>query len=135
MTYRAANPGSTFVAYLLDTAPDGTAHIITHAPYTDVDSPPDSLISADIDLQATAYDVPRGHRLMLVIDARDPFYADANLPRATLDFTSPEAPRPTWTSPRLTRRRGGFGGRYPLGRHHSRVWGDDETDGKPRTHH
>ncbi|MFD6229955.1 CocE/NonD family hydrolase [Streptomyces sp. NPDC060232] len=91
VTYRAANPGSTFVAYLLDTAPDGTAHLVTHAPYSDLESPPDSLISADIELQATAYDVQRGHRLMLVIDARDPFYADANLPRATLDFTSPEA--------------------------------------------
>ncbi|MFD3718784.1 CocE/NonD family hydrolase [Streptomyces sp. NPDC058674] len=91
VTYRAANPGSAFVAYLLDTAPDGTAHLVTHAPYTDLDSAPDSLISADIDLQATAYDVPAGHRLMLVIDARDPFYADANLPRATLSFTSPEA--------------------------------------------
>ncbi|MFC9297436.1 CocE/NonD family hydrolase [Streptomyces sp. NPDC057011] len=90
VTYRAANPGSTFVAYLLDAAPDGTAHIVTHAPYTNLDSPPDSLISADIELQATAYDVPRGHRLMLVIDARDPFYGDANLPRATLAFTSPD---------------------------------------------
>ncbi|MEU9108235.1 CocE/NonD family hydrolase [Streptomyces xanthophaeus] len=95
VTYRAANPGSTFVAYLLDVAPDDTAHIVTHAPYTDLDSPPDSLISADIDLQATAYDVPRGHRLMLVIDARDPFYGDANLPRATLSFTSPE-PTPSY---------------------------------------
>uniref|UniRef100_A0AAU2JS32 Alpha/beta hydrolase n=1 Tax=Streptomyces sp. NBC_00049 TaxID=2903617 RepID=A0AAU2JS32_9ACTN len=91
VTYRAPNPGSTFVAYLLDVAPEGTAHLVTHAPYTDLDSPPDSLISADIDLQATAYDVPRGNRLMLVIDARDPFYGDANLPRATLAFTSPEA--------------------------------------------
>ncbi|MEV6676192.1 CocE/NonD family hydrolase [Streptomyces erythrochromogenes] len=91
VTYRAANPGSTFVAYLLDTAPDDSAHLITHAPYSDLESPPDSLISADIELQATAYDVQRGHRLMLVIDARDPFYADANLPRATLAFTSPEA--------------------------------------------
>ncbi|MET9570872.1 CocE/NonD family hydrolase [Streptomyces virginiae] len=91
VTYRAANPGSTFVAYLLDAAPDGTAHLVTHAPYSDLESPPDSLISADIELQATAYDVRRGHRLMLVIDSRDPFYADANLPRATLAFTSPEA--------------------------------------------
>lgn len=90
VTYRAANPGSGFVAYLLDTAPDGTAHIITHAPFSDLDSAPDSLISADIDLQATAYDVPRGHRVLLVIDARDPFYADSNLPRATLSITSPE---------------------------------------------
>ncbi|WP_030851118.1 CocE/NonD family hydrolase [Streptomyces sp. NRRL F-4474] len=91
VTYRAANPGSTFVAYLFDTAPDGSAHLVTHAPYSDLQSPPDSLICADIELQATAYDVQRGHSLMLVIDARDPFYADANLPRATLAFTSPEA--------------------------------------------
>ncbi|MFF1559928.1 alpha/beta fold hydrolase [Streptomyces sp. NPDC058279] len=91
VTYRAANPGSGFVAYLLDTAPDGTAHIITHAPYSDLGSAPDSLISADIDLQATAYDVPPGHRVLLVVDALDPFYADPNLPRATLSFTSPEA--------------------------------------------
>ncbi|MEU9301734.1 CocE/NonD family hydrolase [Streptomyces sp. NPDC048269] len=95
VTYRAANPGSTFVAYLLDTAPDGSAHIVTHAPFSDLDSGPDSLISADIELQATAYDVPRGNRLMLVIDARDPFYGDANLPRATLAFTSPE-PTPSY---------------------------------------
>ncbi|WP_374774545.1 CocE/NonD family hydrolase [Streptomyces sp. NBC_01310] len=91
VTYRAGNPGSTFVAYLFDVGPDDAAHLVTHAPYSDLDSPPDSLISADIELQATAYDVPRGHRLMLVIDARDPFYGDANLPRATLAFTSPEA--------------------------------------------
>ncbi|MEU6867798.1 alpha/beta fold hydrolase [Streptomyces sp. NPDC046876] len=90
VTYRAANSGSTFVAYLLDVAPDGTGHLVTHAPYSDLQSPPDSLVAADIELQATAYDVPRGHRLMLVIDARDPFYADANLPRATLAFTSPD---------------------------------------------
>ncbi|MEV6956228.1 CocE/NonD family hydrolase [Streptomyces sp. NPDC051183] len=91
VTYRAANPGSTFIAYLFDVGPDGSAHIITHAPYTDLDSPPDSLISADLELQATGYDVPRGHRVALVVDARDPFYGDANLPRATLAFTSPEA--------------------------------------------
>ncbi|MFJ9646870.1 alpha/beta fold hydrolase [Streptomyces sp. NPDC004244] len=91
VTYRAANSKSTFVAYLLDVAPDGTGRIITHAPYTDLASPPDSLVRADIELQATGYDVPRGHRLMLVVDGRDPFYGDANLPRATLGFTSPEA--------------------------------------------
>lgn len=95
VTYRAANPGSTFVAYLLDLAPDGSARLITHAPFSDLASPPDSLIGADLDLQATAYDVPRGHRLLLVAAARDPFYGDANLPRATLAFTSPE-PTPSY---------------------------------------
>ncbi|MFF5705859.1 alpha/beta fold hydrolase [Streptomyces sp. NPDC012794] len=95
VTYRAANSGSTFVAYLLDLAPDGSSRLICHAPFSDLHSPPDSLVSADIDLQATAYDVPRGHRLLLVATARDPFYGDANLPRATLAFTSPE-PTPSY---------------------------------------
>ncbi|MGW6883782.1 CocE/NonD family hydrolase [Streptomyces goshikiensis] len=91
VTYRAANPGSSFVAYLFDQAPDGSAHIVTHAPYTDRGPEPDRLVGADLELQATAYDIPRGHRLLLVLDALDPFYGDANLPRATLAFTSPEA--------------------------------------------
>ncbi len=95
VTYRAANSGSTFVAYLLDLAPDGSARLITHAPFSDLDAPPDSLISADIDLQPTAYDLPPGHRPMLALTPRDPLYADANLPRATLSFTSPE-PTPSY---------------------------------------
>ncbi|MER5812644.1 alpha/beta fold hydrolase [Streptomyces sp. NPDC002033] len=95
VTYRAANPGSSFVAYLLDLAPDGSARLVSHAPYSDLGSAPDSLVSAGLDLQATAYDVPPGHRLMLVAAGRDPFYGDANLPRATLAFTSPE-PTPSY---------------------------------------
>ncbi|MEV7726556.1 alpha/beta fold hydrolase [Streptomyces sp. NPDC087917] len=91
VTYRAPNPGSSFVAYLLDLAPDGTAHLVTHAPYTDLDPTPDTLVEADLDLQATAYDLPPGHRVRLVLTARDPFYGDANHPRATLAFTSPDA--------------------------------------------
>ncbi|MEV7544183.1 CocE/NonD family hydrolase [Streptomyces sp. NPDC089915] len=95
VTYRAANSGSTFVAYLLDLAPDGSARLITHAPFSDLHSPPDSLITADITLHPTAYDLPPGHRPMLALTPRDPFYADANLPRATLSFTSPE-PTPSY---------------------------------------
>ncbi|MEU6310027.1 alpha/beta fold hydrolase [Streptomyces sp. NPDC047014] len=95
VTYRAADPCSGFVAYLLDTAPDGTARLITHAPFTAPASPPDSLISADIDLHATAYDLPATHRLTLVITAEDPFYAPQNHPRSTLSLTSPE-PTPSY---------------------------------------
>ncbi|MFH7593480.1 alpha/beta fold hydrolase [Streptomyces racemochromogenes] len=95
VTYRAANSGSTVVAYLLDLAPDGSARLITHAPFSDLDAPPDSLISADVDLHPIAYDLPPDHRPMLALTTRDPFYADANLPRATLSFTSPE-PTPSY---------------------------------------
>ncbi|MFI5619537.1 alpha/beta fold hydrolase [Streptomyces sp. NPDC051567] len=90
LTYQAPSPRSSFIAYLFDTAPDGTAHIVTHAPFTDLVTGPGEPVSAEFDLQATAYDVPAGNRLLLVIDARDPFYGDSNLPRATLTFTSLE---------------------------------------------
>ncbi|MCX5198648.1 hypothetical protein OOK31_32985 [Streptomyces sp. NBC_00249] len=95
VTYRAPNPGSSFVAYLLDLAPDGTARLITHAPYTDLGPAPDALVTAGLDLQATAYDIPPGHRARLVLTARDPFYADSNHPRAALSFTSPD-PTPSY---------------------------------------
>ncbi|MGW1766784.1 CocE/NonD family hydrolase [Streptomyces sp. NPDC002073] len=87
-TYTTGAEGSAFVAYLFDVGPDGDAHIITHAPFTDLETPAGRPIAVGIDLQATGYDVPAGHRLMLAIDARDPFYGDVNLPRGVLTFTS-----------------------------------------------
>ncbi|MCB5167612.1 alpha/beta hydrolase [Streptomyces bambusae] len=90
MTYTAGTTGSTFIAYLLDVGPDGDAHLVTHAPFTDLDTPAGQPVTAGIDLQAVGYDVPARHRLLLAVDARDPFYGDANLPRTTLAFTSPE---------------------------------------------
>ncbi|MFJ6935321.1 CocE/NonD family hydrolase [Streptomyces sp. NPDC101132] len=84
----AATPRATFVAYLLDVAPDGTGHIVTHAPFTRLQGDPESPYTAEVELQATAYDVPAGHRLMLVADTVDPFYGGVNLPRGTLRFGS-----------------------------------------------
>ncbi|MEU2135226.1 alpha/beta fold hydrolase [Streptomyces sp. NPDC018352] len=90
LSYTASAAASSFVAYLFDMARDGTAHIITHAPFTSPDAAPGRTITADIALQATGYDVPAGHRLILVVDTHDPFYAGSNLPRAVLRFTSSE---------------------------------------------
>ncbi|GGT35962.1 CocE/NonD family hydrolase [Streptomyces purpureus] len=91
LTYTPSADRSTFVAHLFDVAPSGSAHIVTHAPFTRLDGEPGVAVTADIELQATGYDVPAGHRLMLVIDTRDPFYGDANAPRATLTLSSPAA--------------------------------------------
>ncbi|MFE1774730.1 CocE/NonD family hydrolase C-terminal non-catalytic domain-containing protein [Streptomyces sp. NPDC059008] len=41
-------------------------------------------------LQATGYTVRAGHRLMLVLDTKDPFYGDANEPGGTITVTSPD---------------------------------------------
>ncbi|OEU99713.1 hypothetical protein AN217_20010 [Streptomyces qinglanensis] len=43
----------------------------------------------DLELFSTAYDVPRGHRLAVVVDTVDPLYAEYNPDGARLEFTSP----------------------------------------------
>ncbi|MER6917453.1 CocE/NonD family hydrolase, partial [Streptomyces sp. NPDC000594] len=78
LTFQPSAANATFVAYLFDVAPDGNASIITHAPFTALAVSPGEPVVADIGLQAAGYDVPAGHRLMLVLDTKDPFYGHAN---------------------------------------------------------
>ncbi|PJN26019.1 CocE/NonD family hydrolase C-terminal non-catalytic domain-containing protein [Kitasatospora sp. CB02891] len=80
---------SASVAHLFDTAPDGNASIITHAPFTVRGTAPGEPVAADVALQAAAYDVPAGHRLVLVLDTKDPFYGDVNEAGGKLTFSSP----------------------------------------------
>jgi predicted acyl esterase len=67
----------TVVAYLYDLDALGNAKLITHAPVTWLGSSGGSR-SVDVALSATAYDVPSGHSLTLVVDTVDPLYYDAN---------------------------------------------------------
>ncbi|MGI5239511.1 CocE/NonD family hydrolase [Dactylosporangium sp. CA-139066] len=67
----------TVVAYLYDLDALGTAKLITHAPVTWLGTSGGSR-SVDVALSATAYDVPAGHCLTLVVDTVDPLYYDAN---------------------------------------------------------
>ncbi|WP_308120262.1 CocE/NonD family hydrolase [Streptomyces bambusae] len=90
LNYASSNGGSTFVAHLFDVDPDDSAHIITHAPFTRTDGSTGEPEAVRLDLQATGYDVAAGHRLMLVIDTQDPFYADSNGQGTTLTVTSPD---------------------------------------------
>ncbi len=71
----APAPG-TVVAYLYDVDWTGTGRLVAHAPVTWL-APTTSLDAA---LPATAYDVPAGHSLALVLDTADPLYLDANQP-------------------------------------------------------
>ncbi|MFF1480203.1 CocE/NonD family hydrolase [Streptomyces sp. NPDC058301] len=88
LAYTPSAHHSTLIAHLFDVSPDGAARIVTHAPFTHLGKEPGQRVRAEIALQATGYDVPAGHRLLLVIDARDPFYGDANQPRATIDIAA-----------------------------------------------
>ncbi|MGY0021288.1 CocE/NonD family hydrolase [Streptomyces sp. YJ-C3] len=91
LNYASSSTGSLFIAYLFDVAPDNSAHIVTQAPFTRLDSTPDDRSGARVLLQATGYDVAAGHRLMLVVDTVDPFYAKAADKGNSLTVTSPEA--------------------------------------------
>lgn len=92
LTFTPSASSATLVAYLFDVNPVlGTARIITHEPKTFLDVTPNEPITTDIDLQAAAYDIPAGHRLMLVVSSRDQLYADASIDRTEIDVRSTAA--------------------------------------------
>ncbi|MCC3771963.1 CocE/NonD family hydrolase [Streptomyces sp. UNOC14_S4] len=84
----------TAVAYLYDVGPLGVGRLISHAPYTFRDVRPGKPFDVSLDLFATAYDVPAGHRLALVVDSVDPLYISHNPAGGRLAFSSPELSLP-----------------------------------------
>lgn len=87
----------TVVAYLYDVNSLGVGKLVTHAPYTFRNKTPGEGFGVDLDLFSTAYDVPEGHRLALVIDTVDSLYHEHNPSWATVAFSSP-ADDPSWLS-------------------------------------
>ncbi|KOV61170.1 CocE/NonD family hydrolase [Streptomyces sp. MMG1121] len=79
----------TLVAYLYDVGPLGLGKLVTHAPYTWHGQTPGKPFDVNLDLFSTAYDVPAGHRLALVVDTVDPLYIEHNPSGAQLTFSSP----------------------------------------------
>ncbi|MFD4372893.1 CocE/NonD family hydrolase [Streptomyces sp. NPDC058486] len=88
LTLTPAGDSATLVAYLFDLAPDGTARIITHEPYTLTGTEAGKAVDVSWDLQAAAYDLAADHKIMLVINAKDPLYSDANPSFATVRLGS-----------------------------------------------
>ncbi|RNL73300.1 alpha/beta fold hydrolase [Streptomyces sp. I6] len=90
LTVRSSVDAATLVAYLYDVAPDATARLITHEPYTAADLTPEVDTNLVWLLQAVSYDLPVGHRLALVINSRDPLYsyAGSDLPALTTTTVS-----------------------------------------------
>ncbi|OQR63877.1 acyl esterase [Streptomyces maremycinicus] len=87
----------TLVAYLYDVGPLGLGKLVTDAPYTFHGRTPGESFGLDLDLFSTAYDVPAGHRLALVVDTVDPLYVEHNPSGARLTFSSP-ADDPSYVS-------------------------------------
>ncbi|MGW6705957.1 CocE/NonD family hydrolase [Streptomyces sp. NPDC054956] len=79
----------TFVAYLYDVGPLGIGKLVSNAPYTFHGKPAGQAFAVDLELFSTAYDVPAGHRLAVVVDTVDPLYIEHNPTGAQLTFSSP----------------------------------------------
>ncbi|MET8450616.1 alpha/beta fold hydrolase [Streptomyces sp. NPDC005209] len=88
-TLTPTKDSGTLVAYLYDVGPLGLGKLVTNAPYTWYDRTPGQAFDVDLDLFSTAYDVPAGHRLALVVDTVDPLYIEHNPSGAQLTFSSP----------------------------------------------
>ncbi len=88
-TLTPTKESGTFIAYLYDVGPLGVGKLVTHAPYTWHDRTPGERFGVDLPLYSTAYDVPAGHRLALVVDTVDPLYTEHNPSGAQLTFSSP----------------------------------------------
>jgi predicted acyl esterase len=78
----SSRPTGTVIAYLYDVNAAGLGKLLSHAPASWLSSP----TSLDLPLQVTAYDLPAGHRLGLVVDTKDPLYLDANARHSRITF-------------------------------------------------
>ncbi|MEX0167619.1 alpha/beta fold hydrolase [Streptomyces sp. LMG1-1-1.1] len=90
-TVTPTEESGTLVAYLYDVGPLGVGKLVSNAPYTFHDRTPGKPFAVDLELFSTAYDVPAGHRLALVVDTVDPLYIEHNPTGAQLTFSSPSA--------------------------------------------
>jgi predicted acyl esterase len=88
-TVTPTKESGTLVAYLYDVGPLGLGKLVSHAPYTFHGRTPGQPFAVDLELFSTAYDVPAGHRLALVVDTVDPLYIEHNPSGARLTFSSP----------------------------------------------
>ncbi|WP_274563768.1 CocE/NonD family hydrolase [Streptomyces spiramyceticus] len=90
-TVSSTKESGTLVAYLYDVGPLGLGKLVSNAPYTFHGQTPGKPFPVDLELFSTAYDVPAGHRLALVVDTVDPLYIEHNPSGAQLTFSSPES--------------------------------------------
>jgi predicted acyl esterase len=89
LSLKSSEPDGTVVAYLYDYDALGNAHLVTHEPASWLGQPTNRAFTLDLRMRATAYTIPAGHSLALVIDTQDPLYLDANSFAAGITFAGP----------------------------------------------
>lgn len=75
---KSSNPHQTVVAYLYSVSPSGFAQLITHGVTTFANTNTSEFEKVKISFFATAFNIPAGNRLGLVIDTKDEIYAERN---------------------------------------------------------
>jgi predicted acyl esterase len=74
------------VAYLYDMDAWGYGKLITHGVVTLPDANWGSKVRVDFDMVTTAYDVPAGHKVVVAIDTKDPYYKSPTTADFYVDF-------------------------------------------------
>ncbi|MFG3227720.1 CocE/NonD family hydrolase [Kitasatospora sp. NPDC048194] len=85
-TVTSSAPQGTAIAYLYDVDALGVGRLVTHAPQSWTGRPAGQPFPLDVTLFPTAYDLPAGHRLALVLGTRDDLYGAETPPGSTVTF-------------------------------------------------
>ncbi len=96
---RPAQAQAQVITYLYDVDEFGIGKLITHSARSVHWATPGKTISFPMDFHMMSYDVPKGHRLSLVVDTKDPHYAPANKTDFKLDLVFNSSTQATLTIP------------------------------------
>ncbi|MFG1905112.1 CocE/NonD family hydrolase [Kribbella sp. NPDC048928] len=97
VTVKPSAASTSLFAYLYDVDALGVGSLITHKPYTLRGATPGRAVPIDVQLEATSWEVPAGHHLVLIVDTVDPRYLGRSVVGSTVTFSSP-AGDPAWVS-------------------------------------
>ncbi len=97
LTVKPSAASTSLFAYLYDVDALGVGSLISHKPYTLRGATPGKAVPLDVRLEATSWEVPAGHHLVLVVDTVDPRYLGRSVIGSTVTFSSP-AGDPSWVS-------------------------------------
>jgi putative CocE/NonD family hydrolase len=97
VTVTPSSKDTSLFAYLYDVDALGLGSMIAHKPFTLRGAAPGKARSLDFRLEATSWEVPAGHHLVLVVDTVDPRYLGRSSLGTTVKFSSP-AGDPAWLS-------------------------------------
>jgi putative CocE/NonD family hydrolase len=95
VTVRPSAASTSLFAYLYDVDALGVGSLISHKPYTLRGVTPGKPVSLDVRMEATSWEVPAGHHLVVVVDTVDPRYLGRSVVGSTVTFSSPVGD-PSW---------------------------------------